>query len=154
MISAFNYYQEINMKTKQMLALVVLLALVACSPAVAPTPAGTLSPAPIETSTTDSDLALETTPSSSSQVLSGEVEIDIEDFAFNPETVTMVIGTTIKWSNKDTAKHTVTGDDGSWGSSTMNKGDDYSFTFSEVGTYTYHCTFHPSMAGTIIVVSP
>jgi plastocyanin len=84
---------------------------------------------------------------------SGEVEIEIEDFAFTPATVTVKTGTTVKWGNKDTVSHTVTGDDGSWGSTLLNKGDNFSFIFSQAGTYTYHCTPHKSMKGTVVVVS-
>jgi plastocyanin len=95
-----------------------------------------------------------TAPTSPLPVLSGEVEIDIKDFAFNPETVTIKVGTTVKWSNKDNASHTVTGDDGSWGSNSLAKGDVFSFTFSKVGTFSYHCGVHPSMKATLTVVAP
>jgi plastocyanin len=86
-------------------------------------------------------------------VLSGEAEIEIEDFAFNAASVTIKAGTTVKWSNKDDVQHDVKGDDGSWGSVPLNKGDDFTFIFTQAGTYTYHCSFHPSMKGTIVVVS-
>jgi hypothetical protein len=47
--------------------------------------------------------------------------------------------------------HTVTADDGSWGSSTLGQGATYSQVFTSPGTYTYHCAIHPSMKGTVVV---
>jgi len=88
------------------------------------------------------------------QALSGEVEIEIEDFAFRPEMVSIKAGTTIKWGNKDDASHTVASDDGSWSSSNLAKGDTFFHTFVQAGTISYHCGFHPSMKGTITVVAP
>jgi plastocyanin len=82
------------------------------------------------------------------------VEIDIEDFAFNPKAVTIQAGTTIKWGNKDTVTHTVVSDDGSWSSNSLAKGDTFSYTFTQAGTFSYSCGVHPSMKGTITVVAP
>jgi plastocyanin len=41
--------------------------------------------------------------------------------------------------------------DGSWGSATLTNGQSFSKVFDKEGTYAYVCTFHPGMAGTIIV---
>ncbi len=138
------------MKTKLSLILLAVMFLAACGPKAVPTPAGTLPLIITETPTTAST----SSASSSSQALSGEVEIEIEDFAFNPKTVTITVGTTVKWSNKDNAPHTVTGDDGSWGSNSLAKGDTFFFTFTQAGAFAYHCGVHPSMTATIIVVAP
>lgn len=146
------------MKTKLSFILLAVMLLAACGPKAGPTPAGTLPPIIIESPTTVSgqvpSLTPLTAPTSSAQVLSGEVEIEIEDFAFNPKTVTITVGTTVKWSNKDNASHTVTGDDGSWGSNSLAKGDTYSFTFTKPGTFSYYCSAHPSMKATITVAAP
>ena len=161
------------MKTKVSIILMFVLLLSACGSNPGPTSAGTLPPISTENPTTASSLVtvlahtlepttdsiqaptLSSTLESTSTVeaRSGEVEIEIEDFAFTPATVTVKTGTTVKWGNKDTVSHTVTGDDGSWGSTLLNKGDNFSFIFSQAGTYTYHCTPHKSMKGTVVVVS-
>jgi plastocyanin len=162
------------MKSKAHIVLMVLVLLAACSPKVGPTPAGTLPPistaaptdvsaqVPGPTSTPEATListpestqatTLESTPAG--QIFSGEAEVEIEDSSFNPGTITIAVGTTVKWGSKDDSQHTVTSDDGSWGSATLNKGDKFSFTFSQAGTFTYHCSFHSSMRGTVVVVSP
>jgi len=75
--------------------------------------------------------------------------IDILDFAFNPDTVTVTKGTTVTWTNKDSAQHTVTGT--AFTSETLSQGQSYSFTFNEAGTFEYHCKFHPNMLGKVIV---
>jgi plastocyanin len=65
--------------------------------------------------------------------------------------LTVKVGTTVTWTNQDSAPHTVTADDNSWGSGRMAKGGQYSFSFDQPGTYPYHCGAHPAMTGTIIV---
>lgn len=77
------------------------------------------------------------------------VEIVIEDNAFNPATVNISTGDTVRWTNLDSTPHTVTGI--SFGSENLNKGDTYEFLFTDPGTYEYYCEIHPSMEATIIV---
>ena len=81
----------------------------------------------------------------------GVIEINIEGFAFNPATIRIAKGTTVRWTQKDSTQHTVTSDDGVFGSPLLSKGETYSHTFNEAGTFDYHCTPHPSMKGKIIV---
>ncbi len=134
------------MKTKLSLILLAVMLLAACGPKAGPTPAGTLPPVqspPIQVS-----------PTQTSPVLSGDVKISIAGFAFDPAALTIPTGTTVTWTNNDTASHTVTGDDGSWGSNSLAKGDTFSFTFTTAGTFSYHCGVHPSMTATITVVAP
>ena len=76
-------------------------------------------------------------------------EISISNFAFNPEELTISIGTTLTWTNLDSAPHTIAFE--SFESETLNTNDQYSYTFTEAGTYNYYCSLHPSMQGTIIV---
>jgi plastocyanin len=58
----------------------------------------------------------------------------------------------VTWTNLDSmAPHTVTADDGSWGSGTLGQGATYSHVFTSPGTYTYHCAVHPYMTGTVVV---
>ena len=83
--------------------------------------------------------------------MSEGAEVEIENFAFTPATITVKVGTTVTWTNKDTVRHTVTSDKGLFDSGLFGKGESFSFTFTEAGTYTYHCTPHPNMKGTIIV---
>jgi plastocyanin len=82
---------------------------------------------------------------------SGSVNIEMSGFAFNPKELTVKVGTTIIWTNKDNAGHDVKAADGSWGSDTLTNGQSFSKVFDKEGTYAYVCTFHPGMAGTIIV---
>jgi plastocyanin len=77
--------------------------------------------------------------------------VTIEDFAFTPETITVKKGTTVTWTNNDSMEHTVTGNDGGPDSELFGQGEEYSYTFDEVGTFTYFCKPHPNMTGTVIV---
>jgi len=76
----------------------------------------------------------------------------IADFTFIPRTITIHVGTIVEWENLDGVDHTTTSDDGVWDSGTLAPGQTFQYQFIAVGTYPYHCTFHPSMTGTIIVV--
>lgn len=80
--------------------------------------------------------------------------ITIEKFAFNPPTLTVKPGTTVIWTNRDGVDHTIVSDPGSAGqfkSEKLANGASYSFSFTQPGTFTYYCSIHPSMKGTIIV---
>jgi plastocyanin len=79
-------------------------------------------------------------------------QIAIQNFAFSPQTLTVAVGTTVTWTNKDSAAHTVTSDTGAWTDSGMlDTNKSFSVTFSKPGTYTYKCAVHPSMTATIKV---
>ena len=81
------------------------------------------------------------------------VDDSITGFAFQPPTITIPAGSTIRWTNLDPASHTSTSDTGVWDSGTLTHNQQFSFTFTTPGTYTYYCTIHPFMTGTITVVS-
>lgn len=79
-------------------------------------------------------------------------DVSIAGFAFNPKNITVSVGDTITWTNNDSAPHQLRGDNlSTLYSIQMPKGQTYGYTFDTAGTYTYHCTIHPSMKGTIIV---
>lgn len=78
-------------------------------------------------------------------------EVSISGFAFSPSSLTVTSGTTITWTNKDSAPHTVTADDNSFTSSTLNQGDTYVHKFTSAGTVNYHCNIHPSMKASVTV---
>ncbi len=76
-------------------------------------------------------------------------EVSIVNFSFDPATLQLAKGTKVVWTNKDAVPHTVTSD--SFSSSTLNPGQSFSYTFKDEGTFSYSCSFHPQMKGTITV---
>ena len=100
-----------------------------------------------------------TTPaaSASAQPAAGSgTAITIKNFAFDPPALTVKAGTVVTWTNQDGAAHTIVSDTGSpepFTSSPFSTGQSYSFTFTRPGTYPYHCSIHPSMTGTVTVVT-
>src|SRR3989344_7268471 len=77
---------------------------------------------------------------------------EISNFAFSPSEIRIKAGDKVVWTNKDSARHTVTSDSGSeLGSSLLGQGESYSHTFSTPGIFNYHCAPHPYMKGKIIV---
>ncbi len=75
--------------------------------------------------------------------------VSIQNFAFNPATITVARGATITWTNNDPTAHTVTGN--GFESGTLGPGDVYKHTFNDAGTFSYGCSIHPNMQGTVIV---
>ena len=75
--------------------------------------------------------------------------VEMTNFAFSPDTVTIAVGETVTWTNKDSAGHDVVGD--LFKSPSMATGETFTFTFDKAGTYPYICGIHPSMKGTVIV---
>lgn len=90
------------------------------------------------------------TPSAGGSAGGGDVKINISDFKFKPDTVTVKAGSSITWVNEDTASHTATAKDG-FDTGTLNKGDSKAVTLSKPGTFSYVCQFHAFMTGTVVV---
>ncbi len=112
------------------------------TPAAAGTPvAGTPVAAETATATTAETVSSPTTGAA----------VMIQDFAFSPASLQIAAGTTVTWTNGDSAAHTATADDGSWDTGSIDGGASASITFDTPGTYTYHCMFHPNMTATIVV---
>jgi len=77
-------------------------------------------------------------------------DISIENFAFNPSVTTVRTGTTVIWTNYDNSQHKIVSDDGLFESGYMSHGETFIYTFTDAGTYNYHCGIHPSMTGKVI----
>ena len=73
------------------------------------------------------------------------------DFMFAPTALTVGVGATVTWTNKDDEPHTVVSDGGLFRSGALDTGESFSFRFDRPGTYRYVCSIHPRMVGTIVV---
>jgi plastocyanin len=96
-------------------------------------------------------------------------QVTVQDFSFGPAAVTVKAGTIVRWTNQGPSAHTTVSDAGVWGSGTLagpsggggygdakSAGGTFQFTFTEPGTYPYHCSLHPpssypNFTGTITV---
>ena len=79
-----------------------------------------------------------------------ETKVTIDNFTFTPAALTVKVGTTVTWSNHDDIPHTVVSA-GKFRSKALDTDDSYSFTFTAAGDYSYFCSLHPHMTGTIKV---
>jgi amicyanin len=78
--------------------------------------------------------------------------VSIDNFTFNPPTLTVKAGTTVTWTNKDDIPHGIAASGNTIKrSNALDTDDKYSFTFTTPGTYQYFCYIHPHMTGTIVV---
>jgi plastocyanin len=78
--------------------------------------------------------------------------IEIKDFAFNPQTLTVKSGEKITWINRDEEPHTVVGVEKQFKKSPpLDTDQEFTVTAGAPGTYTYFCSVHPKMTGTIVV---
>jgi plastocyanin len=78
-------------------------------------------------------------------------EVEIDQFAFVPQRITVKAGTTVTWINKDDAPHTIASSNKLFKSKALDTGGKFSFTFTTPGTYAYFCSVHPHMTGTVVV---
>jgi plastocyanin len=80
-------------------------------------------------------------------------EVKIDNFSFGPAALTVPVGTTVTWTNRDDIPHTVvsTDDPKAFKSKVLDTDEKFSFTFSKAGTYSYFCSIHPKMTGKVIV---
>jgi plastocyanin len=85
----------------------------------------------------------------------GQNKIEIKDFAFNPQTITVKSGEKITWINRDEEPHTVVSVEKQFKKSTaLDTDQQFTITAGAPGTYTYFCSVHPKMTGTFVVVKP
>lgn len=83
------------------------------------------------------------------------VTVEIRDFKFVPEAVTVHQGDTVEWKNEDSTLHTATADgqaqEPAFDSGSISKGATWHYVAATKGTYNYICTFHKYMKGQLIV---
>ena len=82
-----------------------------------------------------------------------EQVVKIDNFAFDPSTLTVARGTKVTWINRDDVPHTATSSakPRAFNSKALDTDDQFSFVFTTPGTYAYFCALHPHMTATIVV---
>jgi len=78
-------------------------------------------------------------------------EVKIDNFSFGPVELTVPVGTTVTWTNRDDIPHTVVSTDKVFKSKVLDTDEKFSFIFSTAGTFPYFCSIHPKMAGKVVV---
>jgi plastocyanin len=79
------------------------------------------------------------------------ITVKIDNFAFEPASLTVAKGTTVEWTNGDDIPHTVVEKKVRFKSQALDTDDRYRHTFNEPGTFSYFCSIHPHMVGEIHV---
>jgi plastocyanin len=88
---------------------------------------------------------------SSPEVAVKEVAVKIDNFSFSPATITVPLGMTVRWTNRDDIPHTVVSDDKTFKSKALDTDEDFTYTFTKPGTYGYFCSIHPKMTAKVVV---
>jgi plastocyanin len=78
-------------------------------------------------------------------------EVKIDNFSFGPQTITVAVGATVTWTNRDDIPHTSVSTEGAFKSKVMDTDEKFSYTFTKAGTYPYYCSIHPKMTGQVVV---
>ncbi len=147
------------------LILIAALFLAGClsspsSPAPVPTASPsqtvppTMAPTPVPPAATTMVVPAPVTAVATASSFSGAASVAIQNYSFIPASITVSKGTTVAWTNLDTADHTVTSVEPSpmvLNSPVIHQGNTFQFTFNRTGTYTYICNIHPFMRGTVTV---
>lgn len=77
--------------------------------------------------------------------------VSIKAMNFNPPTLTVKVGDTVRWTNDDDRDHTVVAADGSFKSGNLRSGERFEHRFDKAGRFAYACSYHPRMKGIVIV---
>ena len=78
-------------------------------------------------------------------------QVTVQNFSFQPGTLTVKAGTTVTWVNHDDEPHTVNENNKTFKSGALDTDGKFSYKFTSPGTYSYFCSIHPRMKGQIIV---
>ena len=82
---------------------------------------------------------------------SSSAEVKIDNFSFGPVAITVSVGTTVTWINRDDIPHTVVSTDKVFKSKVLDTDEKFSYTFTKAGEYPYFCSIHPKMTGKVVV---
>jgi plastocyanin len=88
---------------------------------------------------------------SAAPAATGKAEVRIVNFSFSPSTLKVKVGTQITWTNGDDIPHTVVSNSPAFKSKVLGTGEEFTFTASKPGTYSYSCSIHPNMTGKLVV---
>lgn len=78
-------------------------------------------------------------------------DVKIDNFVFGPAAITVPVGTTVTWINRDDIPHTVVSTEKVFKSKVLDTDEKFSFTFTKAGEYPYFCSIHPKMTGKVVV---
>jgi plastocyanin len=88
---------------------------------------------------------------SSDKTSAANAEVKIDNFSFGPQTITVPVGSTVIWTNRDDIPHTSVSTEDVFKSKVLDTDEKFSYTFTKAGTYPYYCTIHPKMTGQVVV---
>lgn len=77
--------------------------------------------------------------------------VTIQNHRFSPARLSIAVGDTVTFVNRDGVRHTATASDGAFDTGQLGKGERKRLTFAAAGSFAYICKVHPSMHGTITV---
>ena len=80
-----------------------------------------------------------------------DAQVKIDNFSFAPATITVAVGASENWVNHDDIPHNVVSDDKSFKSKVLDTDEEFTYTFTKPGTYSYFCSIHPKMTGKVVV---
>jgi plastocyanin len=80
-----------------------------------------------------------------------DIQVTIDNFSFTPQQITVKAGDTVTWANHDDIPHTVTSTTKAFNSKALDTDDNFAFTFTTPGSFSYFCALHPHMTGSIVV---
>jgi amicyanin len=92
-------------------------------------------------------------PAQQTAPVTGITHLTMQNFAYQPATIQVRVGTTVTWTNQDNVPHSVTFQNGMKDSGLLAQGQSFSYTFNAPGTYQYYCTVHPYMVATVTVIA-
>jgi plastocyanin len=87
----------------------------------------------------------------SMQAFAGDHEVIVDGRRFHPAITAVPAGTTVTWTNRDGAPHSIVSTERHFTSPMLDAGQRFSRRFDVPGTYAYRCSLNPTMTGQIVV---
>lgn len=92
-------------------------------------------------------------PKNSHAQVPAEHIVEIKDFGYHPKSLTIRLGDTVTWTNRDIAPHTATATDKSWDTGTIKRNDTFKIKVTHDHSGEYFCRHHPAMKAELILAS-
>jgi amicyanin len=126
---------------------IILIGVCGCTQTAPPVQPPATVTTPLQTT---QQLTVTTIPVPQTTASVSDNTIRIKNFAFDPASITVKVGSTVRWLNQDSVPHRILFADGA-DSNVLAGMQSWSRKFDQAGTYDYACTIHPTMQGTVIV---
>jgi plastocyanin len=99
----------------------------------------------------DHPIAITDLPLEAEAPTAGAPEVVVDNFSFAPAALTVPVGSTVSWTNRDDVPHNIVSTEQKFKSPVLDTDERFAHRFDAPGSFRYFCSLHPKMTGRVVV---